>query len=55
VSNLDSTFRIREDKNAVDLEISTDRNGLYLKDVKSGGNGFDFNPLMKEKVTYDIK
>jgi hypothetical protein len=55
VSNLDSTFRIRKDKNVVDLEISADRNGPHLKDVKSGGSGFDFNPFVKEKVTYEVK
>jgi hypothetical protein len=55
VSNLDSTFRIRKDKNVVDLEISADRNGLYLKDVKSGGSGFDFGRYVKEKVAYEVK
>jgi hypothetical protein len=30
-------FKVREDKNAVDLEISADKNFKYLQDVKSGG------------------
>jgi hypothetical protein len=43
-------FKIREDKNAVDLEISADRNFKYLHDVKSGGTGFDFKEFVKEKI-----
>ncbi len=49
VANLASKFKIREDKNAVDLEISADRSYLYLKDVKSGGTHFDFKPFLKEQ------
>lgn len=49
VPNLASKFKIREDKNAVDLEISADRSYLYLKDVKSGGTYFDFRPFVKEQ------
>tara|TARA_R100000687_G_C6418645_1_gene149882 strand:- start:674 stop:1039 length:366 start_codon:yes stop_codon:yes gene_type:complete len=49
VNNLASKFKIREDKNAVDLEISADKSYLYLKDVKSGGTHFDFKPYVKEK------
>ena len=45
-------FKIREDKNAVDLEISADRNFKYLHDVKSGGTGFDFKEFIKEKIKY---
>jgi hypothetical protein len=52
VRNLDSTFRIREDKNAVDLEISADGNGPYLKDLKSGGSGFDFRGFVREEIGY---
>lgn len=48
-ANLASKFKIREDKNAVDLEISADRSYLYLKDVKSGGTHFDFKPFVKEQ------
>lgn len=49
---LGSTFKIREDKNAVDLEISADKNYKYLKDVKSGGTGFDFTAFVKEKIVF---
>lgn len=52
VSNLYSTFKIREDKDAVDLEISADRHFKYLQDVKSGGIGFDFRPFVKETITF---
>ena len=52
VLNLTSKFKIREDKNAVDLEISADRSYMYLKDVKSGGTHFDFKPFVKETFSY---
>ena len=52
VSNLYSTFKVREDKDAVDLEISADKSFKYLHDVKSGGTGFDFNPFLKESIKY---
>ena len=52
VANLASKFKIREDKNAVDLEISADRSYLYLKDVKSGGTHFDFKPFVKETLNF---
>ncbi len=48
VSNISSKFKIRQDKYAVDLEISADKSYLYLKDVKSGGSNFDFKPYVKE-------
>jgi hypothetical protein len=43
-------FKIREDKNAVDLEISADKKNLYLKDIKSGGTYFDFKPYVKGTI-----
>lgn len=52
VKKLVPSFRIREDKNAVDLEISADKNFKYLKDIKSGGSEFDFTPFVKEKIVY---
>jgi hypothetical protein len=52
VKQLASTFKIRQDKDAVDLEISADKSFKYLKDVKSGGSGFDFTPFVKEKIVY---
>lgn len=48
VDNLEATFKIREDKNAVDLEISANSNFKYLHDVKSGGTGFDFRKFVCE-------
>jgi hypothetical protein len=45
-------FKIREDKNAVDLEISADRNFKYLQDVKSGGTGFYFSGFVKQKISF---
>lgn len=52
VGNLYSTFKVREDKDAVDLEISADKHFRYLYDVKSGGTGFDFQPYVKESITF---
>ena len=45
-------FKIRGDKNAVDLEISADRSFKYLQDVKSGGTGFDFSGFVKEAIRF---
>lgn len=50
VKQLSETFRIRTDKNAVDLEICAERDERYLKDIKSGGTEFDFNPFVKQIV-----
>ena len=52
VNNVASYFRIRQDKDAVDLEISADKNDKYLHDVKSGGTGFDFSSLVKEIIQF---
>ena len=52
VSNIYSTFKVREDKDAVDLEISADKSFKYLHDVKSGGTSFDFRSYIKEKIVY---
>ena len=40
-SDLGKVFRVREDKDCVDLEISS-RHPQYMIDVKSGGTGYDF-------------
>ena len=45
-------FKIRQDKNAVDLEISADKHFRYLHDVKSGGTGFDFRLFVKEIISF---
>lgn len=52
INQLATSFKIREDRNAVDIEISADKNFKYLKDIKSGGNGFDFSTFVKEKINY---
>jgi hypothetical protein len=52
VSNLNANFKIRQDKNAVDLEISADRSFKYLQDIKSGGTYFNFKPFVKEIVDF---
>ncbi len=49
--NLSSIFKIRLDKNVVDLEISSDRNFKYLQDVKSGGTGINFKQFLKGTFT----
>ncbi len=36
-SDLMQTFRYRTDKNAIDLEISSNKLSRYLQDIKSGG------------------
>ncbi len=50
VKQFATSFKIREDRNAVDIEISADNNFNYLKDIKSGGSGFDFTPFLREKI-----
>ena len=50
VLNLSDAFRIREDKNAVDIEVWAKNDEQYMKDVKSGGTGFDFKPFIKERI-----
>lgn len=52
VKQLPATFKIREDTNAVDVEISSDKQFKYFIDLKSGGTGFDFTPFVKEKIVY---
>lgn len=52
VSNLSDTFKIREDKDAADIEIWADKDERYLLDVKSGGKGFNFSPFVKEIINH---
>jgi hypothetical protein len=52
VNKLDSNFKIRLDKKAVDLEISSDINNNYLIDIKSGGTKFNFSKYIKEVIQY---
>jgi hypothetical protein len=51
VASIEKTFRIRQDKNAVDLEINAGSNN-FLCDVKSGGTGFNFGELIKEEISF---
>lgn len=50
-SNLGKIFRIRSDRNVVDLEISADNRNFYMRDIKSGGTGFNFEPFIAQVFT----
>lgn len=39
-------FRIWEEKNAIDLYLSSDKNDRFLKDISSGARGVDFKPFV---------
>jgi len=52
VKSIVATFKIRQDKNAVDLEISADKSFKYLIDVKSGGTNFNFSKYVKEEIIF---
>ena len=45
---LGSVFRIRLDKDAVDLEIACG-GSQYMRDTKSGGVGYDFRPHIQRE------
>jgi hypothetical protein len=51
VTNLPEKFRIRKDKNAVDIEVWAEKDERYMIDVKSGGTRFNFKPYIKETIT----
>ena len=51
VFSIEKTFRIRQDKDAVDLEINAGSRN-FLCDVKSGGTGFDFSAFVKEEISF---
>tara|TARA_R110000868_G_scaffold60556_2_gene184795 strand:- start:2146 stop:2505 length:360 start_codon:yes stop_codon:yes gene_type:complete len=51
VNSIEKAFRIRQDKDAVDLEINAGSRN-FLCDVKSGGTLFDFKNYIKEEVFY---
>ena len=46
--NLESVFKIRADKNLVDLEIPISGH-QYMRDVKGGGTGYDFKPHIQRE------
>jgi hypothetical protein len=50
-NSLESKFKIRLDKDAVDLEICADKSDVnYLKDIKSGGSNFDFKKYIQVEI-----
>ena len=51
---LESVFRIRLDKDAVDLEIASG-GSQYMRDTKSGGVGYDFRPHIECEWNYPCK
>ena len=51
VKNISESFRIRPDRNAIDLEISSYDDDNYMCDTKTGGSGFNFTPYIKATVT----
>ncbi|MBO0592920.1 hypothetical protein I2486_16065 [Cellulophaga sp. E16_2] len=51
VNSIEKTFRIRQDKDAVDLEINAGSRN-FLCDIKSGGTLFDFGAYIKEEVYF---
>jgi hypothetical protein len=49
--SLESNFKIRLDKDAVDLEICADKSDVnYLNDIKSGGSNFDFKKYIQVEI-----
>ncbi len=51
VQNITESFRIRPDRNAIDLEIVSQDGDSYMCDTKAGGAGFNFKPFIKASVT----
>jgi hypothetical protein len=49
VDSIEKTFKIRKDKDAVDLEINAGSRN-FLCDVKSGGTGFNFGEFIKAEI-----
>jgi hypothetical protein len=50
VTSLSTKFRIRQDRDSVDIEVWAEKDERYMTDVKSGGTGFDFKPFIKEII-----
>ena len=53
--NLSDKFKIRTKKGCanqdfVDIEVWAGNDERYMKDVKSGGTGFDFKPFIRERI-----
>lgn len=48
IPNLEGAFRLRPDRAQIDFEISCAAE-RYLRDVKSGGSGYDFGPHIRRE------
>lgn len=48
-TNPQDVFRLRADKNKIDLEISSDKKNHYMIDIKSGGKNYDFIPHLEKE------
>ena len=49
-NNLPEKFRIRKDRNSVDIEVWAEKDERYMIDVKSGGTRFSFKPYIREII-----
>lgn len=52
ISSINSCFKIRPDKEVIDLEISSDKDYMYLKDIKSGGTNFNFEKFIRQIIEF---
>jgi|TARA_B110000902_G_scaffold26484_1_gene28850 hypothetical protein len=50
IINPNKAFKLREDIEAYDIEISANRSFNYLKDIKSGGTNFNFKEFIEETI-----
>ncbi|HCT71449.1 MAG TPA: hypothetical protein DF409_10950 [Bacteroidales bacterium] len=50
VNDLPEKFRIRKDRNSVDIEVLAEKDERYMVDVKSGGTRFNFKPYIREII-----
>lgn len=52
VTSVEKIFKIRQDKDVLDIEINAGSRN-FLCDVKSGGTGFNFGEFIKEEVYFN--
>ncbi|MBL7906158.1 MAG: hypothetical protein JNL22_14130 [Bacteroidales bacterium] len=50
VKNLPEKFRIRKDRNSIDIEVWAEKDERYMIDVKSGGTRFNFKSYIREII-----
>ncbi|MGV8111803.1 MAG: hypothetical protein AB2L17_02740 [Lentimicrobium sp.] len=50
VKNLPEKFRVRKDRDSVDIEVWAEKDERYMIDVKSGGTRFNFKPYIREII-----